>query len=160
MADCSIIPDGKDWVDMAQAFVPIILSIFALVYTGLQYKLAIKNRGFELFDRRYALYNRLLKWVEAVNLEKGFTSALHNELALILREGQFLFGATFVSLIEEIDLRFRALANWKREGKAVPVGKIPECDKPAHFDDREFFSKLPLHISDELEPYLKEGGIK
>ena len=159
MTDFSIIPEGKDWVDIAAAFFPIIISFVAVYFTYVQFKLAEKKREDDLFDRRFDLYNRTIAWTQAVSKEYGYTEALSEELALILREGQFLYDKKFYDLIVEADEKFRYSATWKKDGKEIPGEKWPKSTKEKFVETKKYFAKtFPEKLFDIVSPYLRRGA--
>ena len=47
---CTIIPEGKDWLDVVAALFPVIISGLAVYFTYAQFKLFKKKRNLKLFD--------------------------------------------------------------------------------------------------------------
>lgn len=93
----------KDWVDYLSALLTPTIAIVAAVITYLQWRTNELKRKQELFDRRYAFYQRLRAiYLSIPHLEIPIND---NDLSDLAEEAQFLFGLEVAKHIVEIERR-------------------------------------------------------
>lgn len=154
MCDVSVIPEGKDWIDIIAAFFPIIISGFAVYFTFAQFKLAAKKRKDELFDKRFPVYDRLVRWCGEIYHEGGYTAKLHRDLIELKHESHFLFGKAVSSLFDEIEEKYREIGTYKMEGKPLHPDKTRN-ELPEYKELIEYFLKLQSTAQKAFKEYME-----
>jgi len=91
------LPEDKDWVELLAALLTPTIAVAAVVLGVLQYRLALKRRDDELFDRRYRFFDEfrkaLIDIVRDVGGDNIDADKLEITLASLSRRAEFLFPA-------------------------------------------------------------------
>jgi hypothetical protein len=136
----------KDWIDVLVALMTPTIAIVGSFLAYQQWKINRTRLRHELYDRRMAVYSKLMNYLSAILQEASFPRDAFSEWLPASYEGFFLFDDRLHTYIERLNAKSRAFRSNCRKMKSK-CGKCNEdewkklCDEDAQLNawfDKQF----------------------
>lgn len=159
----SYVSQSKDYVDYVAAFVPALVALFVAWVAWRQFKLGRDKLRLDLYERRFAVYERTLTFYNALiagsaeSLQSESFFQLHLDFIKTCKESQFLFESDtgIFQLLEELQSRAFKVTGFKVHG--CMVADHPETLLKMSNDATEaisYFDTAIKTLEREIAPYL------
>jgi hypothetical protein len=149
---------GKDWIDILQALLTPTVAGFGLYIAIQQWRINKNRLKHELYDRRMAVYAKLLNYLGILFQSADFNHDAFTEWLRSSYEGYFLFNDDINNYFQTISEKSRALMKVKHKMSRTENRKNDEAWAKLSNEDVEiegWFDKQFEVAKDKFSPFLR-----
>jgi hypothetical protein len=137
-----------------KAFTPIAIGGLAIYIASQQSSTARRKLNYDLFDRRFAVYDSIRRILTHLPLMRLETETII-EIRQAAAQARFLFEPEIRKFIEELESRATALERIHKQAdhlaKRVDQGASAQSEAAEH---REWFIDVAKTLGEQFDPYL------
>lgn len=135
-------------INLVKAFIPVLLTIFAVYIGYQQYKTNRRKLKLDLFNKRFTIFQAAKEFIQGVINNSSYEKENQNAFHFGTRGAQFVFGDDIKGYIDEVWFKFVDLETWRDDEKTSEHAS----EKNRHL--KWFINELRT-IDVKFEPYLK-----
>ena len=135
-------------INLMRALLPVILTVFAIYIAFQQYKTNRRKLKFDLFDKRFTIFDATKKFMQGVINRSSFDKENQAEFHRQIKGAQFVFGNDIKEYLDIVWSNFVDLETWSQDENTS------EHAKERHETMKWFVQELN-NIDEKFTRYMK-----
>ena len=150
----SILPYWLSWVQFAGV---VVIAPTSLWVAYMQMQISAKKLRYDLFDRRYRVYEATRNLFAAMTDIGEVAEPPLRAFRIAIAESRFLFCHALADYLSEMEFKVSALQNILKSANSLQVDEIRTQAGNCIQNTTEWINQQPQSLAEKFDPYLALG---